>query len=337
MNSNNKVEVEIRTWTILKILLVPIAIYLLYLIKDIIALVFVVLMLYAIFSPVVSVWAKKIRRIPAVIALLLIVIVALSAIIYLILPPLITESSLFASNLPDYLDKYSYLKAYAPNIQNNIDSITKGIGGISSGFVSLTVSIFGGLVSFVTAIVLFIYLLLDDNAPKRLVQYLIPDEYKFNVIEVIKKVGDKVGDWFRAQMLLGLIIAVVDLIALSIIGVPYALILAVISGLLEIVPVLGPIISGTIAALVALSISPVMALIVVILYILVQQLEGAILVPNIMKKAVGLSPVIIIVAILIGVRLLGLAGALLAVPISASVAVVIAEWPAIKKTLEENA
>ena len=335
--TENKVEVQIRTWTIVKILLVPIVIYLLFLIRDIIALFFVVLMLYAIFAPIVTRWSKKIRRIPAVIALMLIMIAIVSAIIYLILPPLIKESTLFAANVPDYLDKYSYLKTYAPDIQDNLDSITKGIGGISSSFVSLTASIFGGLVTFITTLVLFVYLLLDDNAPKRLVHYLIPEAQKANIIEVIRKVGEKVGSWFRGQMLLGLIIGIVDLIALSIIGVPYALVLAVLSAVLEIVPVVGPILAGTIAALVAFTVSPVMALVVIILYILVQQLEGAVLVPNIMKKAVGLSPVIIIIAILIGARLLGITGAILAVPISASIAVVIAEWPTITKTLEKNA
>lgn len=336
MSEKNKVEIEIRTWTIIKILLVPIAVYLLYVIKDIIALLFVVLILYAIFSPVVGAWAKKIRRIPAVIALLLIMVAALSAVIYLILPPIINESSLFAANFPKYLDKISYLRAYVPDIKSSLDALTKGIGGISSGFLSLTASIFGGIITFVTAVVLFIYLLLDDNAPKKLILYLSPESQKSKIIEIIKKVGYKLGAWFRGQMLLGVIIGVVDLIALSIVGVPYALILAIISGLLEIVPIIGPIISGTLAALVALTVSPLMALIVIIIYILVQQLEGAIIVPNVMKKAVGLSPIIIIISILIGAKLFGIVGALFAVPISAALSVVISEWPTIRKTLKAD-
>lgn len=336
MSEKNKVEIEIRTWTIVKILLVPIAIYLLYLIKDIIALLFVVLILYAIFSPVVGKWAKKIRRIPAVIALLLIMVAALSAVIYLILPPIINESSLLASNFPKYLDNFSYLKVYIPDIKSSLEALTKSIGGISTGFLSLTASIFGGIITFVTAVVLFIYLLLDDKAPKKLILYLSPEAQKSKIIEMIKKVGYKLGAWFRGQMLLGIIIGVIDLVALSIVGVPYALILAVISGLLEIVPIIGPIISGTLAALVALTVSPLMALIVIIIYILVQQLEGAIIVPNVMKKAVGLSPIIIIISILIGAKIFGIVGALFAVPISAAVSVVISEWPTIKETLKTD-
>ncbi|MFA7243774.1 MAG: AI-2E family transporter [Patescibacteria group bacterium] len=332
-----KVEVDIDIWAIVKIALAILAIYLLYLIKDIIALIFVVLLLYAIFAPVVNRWAKKIRRIPAVIAMLLIIVAIISAIIYLIIPPLVSETSQFAFHLPANLGKYSYLKQYAPIIQNNLDAITRGVGGLSSGFVSLTASIFGGVVTFITAIVLFVYLLLDAHAPRKLALYLIPSEYRDRIIAVIRKVSDKVGAWFRGQLLLGLIVGLMDLIGLLIIGVPYALTLAVIAAVLEIVPLIGPIIAGIIAALVALTVSPIMALIVVALFILVQQLENNILVPNIMKKAVGLSPVIIIIAILIGARLLGIAGAMLAVPISASIAVIVAEWPTIKKTLETDA
>lgn len=335
-NGNKKLEFDIRTWTIIKILFVPIAFYLLYLIRDVAALLFVVFMLYAIFSPIVTRWAKTIRRIPAVIALMLIILIILSTIVYLILPPLISETAQFANNIPEYVGKYSYLKSYAPDIQSSLDAITKGIGGISSGFVSVTASIFGGIVTFITAIVLFVYLLLDESAPKKMVNYLIPEEHKEGIIQVIKKVGEKVGAWFRGQMLLGLIVGTVELIALSIIGVPYALTLAVVAAVLEIVPVIGPIVAGTIATLVALTVSPVMAVIVAVLYIIVQQLENNIIVPNIMKKAVGLSPIIIIVSILIGARLLGVGGALLAVPISAALSVVLAEWPTISRMLNKK-
>jgi predicted PurR-regulated permease PerM len=107
---------------------------------------------------------------------------------------------------------------------------------------------------------------------------------------------------------------------LLIIGVPYALTIAVISGILELVPIVGPVASGAIAAILALTVSPVKAIIIIAFYILVQQLENSILVPKIMQRAVGLSPVIIITAVLIGGKLLGIAGALLAVPIAATMA-----------------
>jgi len=105
---------------------------------------------------------------------------------------------------------------------------------------------------------------------------------------------------------------------------------------MEFVPVIGPIITGAIAALVALSISPIGALFVIVLFIVVQQLENTILVPKIMQKALGLSPIVIILALLIGAKILGLIGALLAVPLSALISVVVQEWPAIRQSFQQN-
>jgi predicted PurR-regulated permease PerM len=115
--------------------------------------------------------------------------------------------------------------------------------------------------------------------------------------------------------------------------VPYALALAVISGILEIVPTLGPILAGAIATIFALTIDPIKAIFVIILYVIVQQLENNFVVPKVMQKAVGLSPVIIIFAVLIGARLLGLVGAILAVPIAASISVIVQDWSTVKKTI----
>jgi len=136
--------------------------------------------------------------------------------------------------------------------------------------------------------------------------------------------------------MLGLIIAVIDYIGLLAIQVPYALVLALLSGLLEFIPVVGPFTAGAIAVVVALTVSPLHALLVVILYLIVQQLENGLIVPKIMQKAVGLSPVVIIVAVLIGVKLLGLFGALLAVPIAAVISVFISEWPAIRSSFGKD-
>jgi predicted PurR-regulated permease PerM len=128
----------------------------------------------------------------------------------------------------------------------------------------------------------------------------------------------------------------VDLIGLIIIGVPYALTLALISGLLDLIPTIGPIIAGVIAALVALSVSPIQAVFVIVMYIIVQQIENTLLVPNIMKKAVGLSPVVILMAVLVGAKLLGLIGALLAVPLAAVLSVLVMEWPLIKQAFRKS-
>jgi predicted PurR-regulated permease PerM len=235
--------------------------------------------------------------------------------------------------LPSNFSKYEFIKGYLPAIQNNLSTVSSAAGNITGGVVSITTNVLGGFVTFIAAIVLFIYLLIDEKALKYFVLSFFPDDHRENMADIFRKVASKVGDWFRGQLLLAFIVGVVSLIGLLIIGVPYALTLAVISGVLDIVPTLGPVIAGVLAAAIALTDSPIKALIVVIFYVIIQQLESNILVPKVMQKAVGLSPVIIIIAILIGARLLGIVGAIIAVPLAASLIVVLSEWSSIRKYL----
>ena len=328
-----KTYLEISSWFIVKALLVLILFYLLFVIRDIIALFIVVLILTATFRPTINKWEKHIKRLPAVLALLIIAILMLAFISYIIIPPVLDQTSQLFANLPYYLTKLSFLKNYSTEIKQNLSSISKEFTG---GVVSFTAGVFGGVISFLTAVIMTIYLLLDRNGLNNFVKSFFPTDQSESIIEVGRKVAHKVGNWFRGQMILGVIIAAVDLIGLLIIGVPFALSLAIISGVLEIIPTIGPMIAGIIAVLVALADAPWKGLAVLILYVVVQQLENNILVPKIMQKAVGLSPVIIILAILIGAKLLGIVGAILAVPVSAGISVIIGEWPVLKMIMRKN-
>lgn len=332
----NKFEMQVSSWTVAKIILVLISFYLLFLIKDVLVLFFVVLILAATFRPVVNRWEKKIKRVPAVLLLLLLALGVLSFIGYIIFPPLLAQMSSFIQVVPDLASSLDFLGAYRSYAESGLKTLTNNLGSITGGFVNVTTSVFGGIFAFFTAIIMTIYLLLDRDGFRNFVASFIPSDSRESIIEVARKMSLKVGDWFRGQMLLSLSVSVIYLIGLAIIGVPYALTLALISGILDLVPVIGPIIAGVIAALVALSLSPLQMLFVIILYIVVQQVENSILVPNIMKKAVGLSPVIIILAVMIGAKLLGLIGALLAVPASAIIFVIVQEWPTIRKAIKRD-
>lgn len=333
---NEKMQFDVSVWMFIKLMLVLITFYLLFLIRDILALIFIVLILVATFSPVVKRWARKIGRIPSVIALILIIVGFLALVIYMLVPPITDQVNQLVNNAPYYIEQISWLSSYSPDVKENISAITTGTGSLTSGFVSVTAGVFGGIITFLTALVLFIYMLVDEKVLKNFVYTLTPDENRDKVVEVLRKIVIKVGDWFRGQMILAIIIGVIDLIGLLLINVPYALTLAVIAGILEIVPTIGPIIAGVLAALVAFTDSPIKALIVIIFFIAVQQLENTFIVPKVMQKAVGLSPIIIIIAILIGAKLMGVAGAVLAIPIAASISVIINEMPALRKTFQEK-
>jgi predicted PurR-regulated permease PerM len=333
---NQEVRLEISFWTVAKVLLAGLVFYLLLMVKDIIALFFLVLVLTASFRPTINKWEKKIGRPLSVLSLVALIVLIIVLIVYLIVPPVISQTKQLIENMPDILNKYAFLKDHIPSLNEGINTLTKNIGNITNSFVSITAGIFGGVVAFFTAIIMTIYLLLDRNGIPLFVKSVVASDQQETVMNLARKISLKVGGWFRGQMILGVIIGVLDLIGLSIIGAPYALTLAVISAVLEIIPTIGPLIAGAIAVLVTLGSSPLQALFVFILYIVVQQIENSFIVPKVMQKAVGLSPVVIILAILTGAKLLGVVGAILAVPIIASISVVVQEWPTIKENFKKN-
>jgi predicted PurR-regulated permease PerM len=143
-----------------------------------------------------------------------------------------------------------------------------------------------------------------------------------HVEDTFELVEEKLGAWLRGQVLLSLTIGLFTWIALSLIGLNYALPLALLAGFLEVIPTIGPILSAVPAVIVAFTISPTMALVVIGIYILIQLAENNIIVPKIMQHAVGLNPVIIIIAILVGAELLGITGALLSLPFVSFVTVI---------------
>lgn len=330
---SEKTKLEIPTWEVVKVILVVIAFVLLFLVRDVVGLFFVVLILTATFSPVVKTWSKYIGRILSIVSLFFIFVVAIGAIVYFLIPPMVAQTALLANNIPVYINSIDFesLHVYAPDIREFLQTISSNLGVIGSNIFSFTAGIFSGIFALIMIIVLTFYMLVDENNIKKYISSLFAPDHKEGAVAVINKIAYKVGGWFRGQMILGLIIFIIDYTGLLIIGIPYALVLAIIAGLLEIVPTVGPAISGIIAALVALTVSPLAALLVVILYLVVQMLENTFLVPKIMQKAIGVSPVVIILAIIVGAKLLGVVGAIISIPIAASISVMVLEWPTISK------
>lgn len=333
-----KTKLEIPTWEIVKVILIVTAFILLYLVRDVVGLFFIVLILAATFSPVVKKWSKYIGRTLAIICLFLIFAIVAGTIVYFLIPPMVEQTTLLANNIPAYISSIDFesLHVYVPDIRQFLQGISSNLGAIGSNIFSFTAGIFSGIFTLVMIFVLTFYMLIDEDNVKRFVSSLFIPDHKENAVAVINKIVAKVGSWFRGQMLLALIIFAIDYIGLLIIGIPYALVLAIISGLLEIVPTVGPTIAAIIAALVALTISPLTALLVIILYMVVQILENSFIVPKIMQKAVGVSPVVIILAIIAGAKLLGVVGAIISIPIAASISVLISEWPTISKIFAKN-
>jgi len=332
---NNRIKFDISSLTIIKIALTILGIWFLFAIKDIVVLFFVVLVIVAALTPLVDKMSKYMPRIIALLIITVVFLTALTAIGFLLIPPIVNQIEQLATNLPNLVDNLSptfhNLQFVIKQYQSSLLNLSSELGGFSSGIYSTTVGFFTGIVAIITILVLSFYMLLEQNSFRVFMKNIIPEEQEETVFNIIHKISTKMGNWLRGQGILMLIIGVLDWIALAAIGIPYALTLAVWGGLTEIIPYIGPWMGLVPALIVAYTVSPVKAVIVIIVFILIQQLEGHVLVPKMMSKAVGLSPVIIILALLIGAKLMGILGVLISVPAAAAISVIVQEWPEIKK------
>jgi predicted PurR-regulated permease PerM len=295
-------------------------IWALYLVREVIILLFMAIILMSALSPLVERLEKiKIPKSLAIAMIYLIIIGLIAGLISIGITPLIEQTNKLAQALPKTIGN-----ALPPNL---IDSgtIERQVGSFTSNAVSVSIKIFSELIAFISVGVLTFYLLLErDKLDHLIAQFFIGREEK--VKRIVRRVEDKLGAWLRGQLVLSLMIGVSAYVALLLIGVPYALPLAIIAGLMEVVPVIGPIISAIPSILIAyVTLGPVYALVTAGAFFVIQQLENHIIVPQIMKKAVGLNPLIVILAVAMGGRLLGFAGALLAVPIAVTFQVVLEE------------
>lgn len=183
----------------------------------------------------------------------------------------------------------------------------------------------GGIVGFVTILIVTFYLLVESWSLHDTFLRLFPARRRQRVDAATRAITLKVSAWLGGQLLLGTIIGITSAIGLWLMGIPFFYVLALISAVGELIPVVGPILAAVPAIAVAGTVSLQKVVMVIIFFVVQQQFENHVLVPKVMARQVGVSPVTVIVALLIGGTMLGLVGALLAVPTAAILQVVVAE------------
>ncbi len=256
-------------------------------------------------------------RVPRGVAILLVyflVLGVLAGIGMLLIPPLIDQSVKLLGRLPEYVSEASQILGFG---SQTIDPsfLQEYIAPLSSNIVRVSVGLFSNLVGLITLAVFTFYLLLERHRLEYHLARLIAGDNHERVYNVILRIEDRLGAWVRGELTLMTLIGLLSYIGLWLLKVEFALPLAILAGLLEILPVIGPIIAAIPAILIALSTSPVLALATGALYFLVQQLENTIVVPKVMERAVGLHPLVTLLALMVGGKLAGVVGALLAVPV----------------------
>lgn len=319
-------RVDISYKTIVFIAAFVIALWVLFLIRDIILLLFVSFILMSAFAPFVERMVKwRIPRGLSIAVVFLLFIGGLVGILTVGLTPLVNETSSLSQKLTE-----SFAAIFHINLTDQ-SFIQKELSGLSGQIINITLNLFENIIRFFSVIFITFYLLLDRENIEGRVAALF-GRHRGRAERLIKVIEFKLGAWLRGQLVLSLVIGISVYIGLLIIGLEFALPLAIIAGLLEIIPIIGPIIAAAPAVIVAFTTSVPLAVLVGIVYSVIQQAESHILVPQLMKRAVGLNPLLVIIAITVGGRLLGIGGALLAVPIAVVIQVVAQEVLSPKET-----
>lgn len=326
LKNNMLSKIEVSYKTIVFTVFFLISIWLLYQIKEIIFLVFVSFILMSALKPWVDYLSRY--RIPKILSVLIVYLTFLSLLVFIgsaIIPPLITQSAHLGESLP------SYLSLVSPFIKLDTDIILKQVAPLSQNLLKVTIGIFGDIVALFTIFVISFYLVIERRNLEVHLTSFMGEKGGGQLLTIMKKIEERLGAWVRGQVTLMFTIGLFTFVGLLLLGVQYVLPLAIIAGILEIVPTIGPIISSIPAILVALTVSPFLAGAVAVLFFVIQQIENQLVVPLVMKKAVGLPPLVTLLALMIGGKLAGIGGAILAIPMVVTIETVISEYFKLKE------
>jgi predicted PurR-regulated permease PerM len=338
---------SLRLWTIWMTALCVILLWAAYLVRDVLLLIYISGLLAVGFSPIVRLIERQrflpigTQRFPrwlAILILYLFILGVLTGIGFLIVPPLVHQAQQLWSALPDMFDKAQTflvekgLLRQRMTMTEVVASTPMSHGGeaVTTVFGAL-VGVVGGIFGTVTILILTFYLLVEAQQLRATLLRLFPVERRKRADAASRDITIKVSAWLGGQLLLGAMVGGSSALGLWLLGVPFFYVLALISGIGELIPIVGPVLSAIPALAVASSISLKTVLFVLIFFIVQQQFENHVLVPKVMARQVGVSAVTVIVSLLIGVKLLGILGAILAVPTAAILQVLYSELNADRK------
>ncbi|OGK37546.1 hypothetical protein A3F03_01265 [Candidatus Roizmanbacteria bacterium RIFCSPHIGHO2_12_FULL_41_11] len=312
MDLSKKISININPYSILLFTLFPLGIYFLWIIRDLIFSLLIGFILMSALRPAVSfLVGKKIPRNIAVIAVYLGFILIFVYIISLIIPPIIIETANFLKNLP------VIIKELNPNISRflNFDNVSRYVPNVTNQLFDIISSLFSNTLFVISTLFFGFYFLSQEGIIARYLSKYVSKERAVKISNLISGAEKRMSSWFWGEIVLMTVVGALTYIGLNVIGIKYALPLAVLAGFLEVVPTIGPIISAVPAILIGLTHSYFSAFSAGALFFIVQQLENNLIVPFVMKRAVGINPLVALMVLIIGGRTGGVLGVLLAIPL----------------------
>lgn len=320
MISQNQ-TLDISWGTILKVSFALFCFYVIYLVRDVLVLSMFAFIVSVLFAPAIDFLHRY--RLPRFLAALFVYIAVLGTIFLTIswlFPAIFLEIKQFSQLFPQYFERLAPpLQGLGIEAFESMESFVMALGEFlqkaSADIFSALSAIFGGIGSAIFIIAVSFFISLEERGVERLLALFSPKEQESEILNIWKICQTKVSGWFGIRILSGIFVAILAFITFKLFNVRYAFTLSCLTGILEIVPILGPIIAGIVALTFVVLDSWLKAFFVLIALILIQQVEGSIFTPILARKFIGVSPALVLISLAIGGRLLGVLGAILAIPI----------------------
>ena len=327
----NNISISISPATILLILLTIGLVFVAYELRDLLVIILFSLILSSGLSSAQN-FLKRfgIHEVISTIFLYICFLLLLVSIIYLFLPVLVEQFEAVASRLPGTFERLavwlneSSLRGSIVSIQSSFDFsavITEVVSAVKSKFSNLyssIFSIFGSILTFLLMLILTFFFSIQQAGITRFIASISPDRYEKYILDLWFRFQKKMGSWLQGQLLLCTMTGVLMFLGFVLIGIPNALLLALIAGVFEFLPVLGPFIASILPIMIALSSGDYQAILFIIaLTVLVQQLQANLIYPLVVQKVVGIPAVLVFLSVIAGAILGGVLGMILAIPLAA--------------------
>ncbi len=320
MNSEKLLDISWRS--ILKVALAALIIYLLYEIRDILILIIFALIISVLFNPAIDfLQRRKVHRVLATGLVYVLIFGFFGGSIYLISLSFIPEIRQFAEMFSEYFEKITpplkWLGIGAfENFESFIVAVENWLLGASSNIFTALSAVFGGIFSAFTIFSLAFFFSLEGRWAERAIRLLFPKKNEDYAVSVWERSQQKISGWFGTRVLCCFFVGLASFLALKLFKIDYAFSLGLFAGITNIIPIIGPVLAGGVIAILVFLDDWLKAIFILIVFFLIQQIEGNILTPILSKKFIGLPPVLVLIALLIGGQLWGLLGAILAIPLA---------------------
>ena len=338
MKQENTLDIS---WeSIFKIFVTVLIFYLLYLVKNVLMWFVFAVIISVLFEALIIALQKK--RIPRVISALIVYFVVfglISVLIYSTIPIFISEIRQFAQGFPQYFEKIvSPLKELGfqafKDIENFVDFLSKNLEDITANIFKTASAIFGGVLSTFFIFSVAFFLSLEEKPVEKALILLFPKKYEAYILNLWKKCQNQVSEWFLSRVLGCLFVAFLAYVSFLIFKTKYPFLLGLLVGILDFIPIIGPITGGVLIFIIVSLDSFMRAIFVVLVFILIQQIENNIFLPLLTKRFTGMSPVVVLLALTIGGILWGIWGSILAIPLFGIINEFLKDY--LQKRREEN-